>query len=92
MREKRDIGAVVLMAMLPLMAGAYVGAYLLLSEPTVSVAQASDGGLDVVYGDRFGGGGQYTEAFFWPLTQLDRQLRPERWQDMSRFTTGEPHP
>ena len=91
MKERRVSGVPIVAATLLLLAGAYVGAYAILSKPVphvVRVRTSRVGGLegDAVYRtyrEEIGGGvgGSYLEAAFWPLTQLDQKLRPDRWRE-----------
>ncbi|HEV7280373.1 MAG TPA: hypothetical protein VGN57_09190 [Pirellulaceae bacterium] len=82
MKKTRASEGLIVAAALLLLPGAYVGAYLTLSEPVPQVYRSPDGKSEGrSYRERIGGGvgGGYLETFFWPLTQLDRKLRPERW-------------
>jgi hypothetical protein len=63
-----------LMVLLPVL---YVGTYLALVKP----------GLTISYGNRppspYRCGGELAETFFWPLEQIDRRLRPSAWSSLA---------
>lgn len=86
MRNTRAGAVLIVLLSLLLLVVGYAGLYIALSEPAPSVARRPDGYLELRYHEHIGGGG-YVEPLFWPLSQIDRQLRPERWRgarDISR--------
>jgi hypothetical protein len=67
--------AVILLLLLFL--AAYVGSYLALADPLPYIVfqEYRPSGQTSHYRV----GGKYAERFFWPLEQLDRKLRPRKW-------------
>ena len=68
MKETRTSGVWIVVALLLALPMAYVGSYLLLVMPFNGSAYYRFGGPVVTH-------------IFWPLEQVDRKVRPGRWQE-----------
>jgi hypothetical protein len=81
MKRTPVIIAVVLL-LLPVL---YVGSYLvLLQRIALPVSVLSGRPVPIMNVAAYRIGGQYAKAFFWPLEQIDRRLRPGAWESSSR--------
>ena len=67
-----------LLLLLPLL---YVVSYLVLVRPgsAGTVALNSAGVLFYKLGPNYRWGGDFANKFYWPLEQIDRKLRPSKW-------------
>jgi hypothetical protein len=84
-KERRLDGIVACVAAAALFVALYVGAYFALSEPS-SVYYSSDASGVVTFRlQSFRYGGSRVEPFFWPLTQIDRLIRPGYWRREEPF-------
>ena len=58
----------------------YLGGYFALVEPNITVAESDTGLIGVSVEDHYRVGGRFAESVFWPINQLDRNVRTEKWQ------------
>ena len=67
----RKHAAPIIAATLLLLPALYVGSYLALVEPAPLLFQDQS---------MYRTGGLYADWFYWPLEQIDRQIRPDVWE------------
>ena len=68
---------VVMLVLVPIL---YVGSYLAMVLPSGILVPVADqrGSYDIRH---YRLGGDYAEAIYWPLEQLDRRVRPHSWRE-----------
>lgn len=79
-RGRNLYGMAMCIAVILLCVTVYTGAYFALSDPTIApMLNAPPGDLTKVRIQMFRYGGGTAEVIFWPLTQIDRLVRPSFW-------------
>jgi hypothetical protein len=72
--------APILVAVLLLLPVLYLGSYIALVDPYVDSDRPIASFVGGNYNYRYGG--RMTPRFFWPIEQIDRQLRPHMWRPL----------
>jgi hypothetical protein len=72
--------APIIAAVLLLLPVLYMGSYLALALPGGRVVVPGGPQLLSVYASNYRADGQWPWRIFWPLEQIDRQLRPGEWE------------
>jgi hypothetical protein len=84
MDDKRPYAAWTAAALLLAVPVLYVGSYLALVRPA-GFWQVSKVLTNPPRLENYAFGGRIAEAFYWPLEQVDRNVRPDAWEGWSSY-------
>jgi hypothetical protein len=79
MEDHRSRIVIVTMLLLVALPVLYIGSYLALVQPSGSFRATGAPGEYAI--DYYRAGGAFSATIFWPAEQVDRKVRPKRWEE-----------
>lgn len=78
-----------LVSAIVMLASGYLGSYVTNIDDGFTNVGSGPGDWDVE--PKYRSGGTLAKVFYWPVFQVDKRLRPERWSDdqLPQFATGQ---